>query len=123
LSVLLAVQKHQTIENDSRTRIQVPVYSQSILDGRPALVGRRLLVSLTHVGQQAVEIAAPNAIAISRVTLAPLDPREREALIPLLAKLHGIASPPVDRRHGGTKRGNLDYPIQTGGGNQQEVLP
>lgn len=33
------------------------------------------------------------------------------------------ASPPVDRRHGGTKRGNLDYPIQTGGGNQQEVLP
>jgi hypothetical protein len=55
--------------------------------------------------------------------LAPLDPREHEALILLLIKLRWIASPPVDRRHGETKRGNLDYPIQTGGGNQQEVLP
>ena len=55
--------------------------------------------------------------------LAPLDPREHEALIPLLIKLRWIASPRVDRRHGEAKRGNLDYPIQTGGGNQQEVLP
>ena len=62
-------------------------------------------------GQQAVEKAAPNAIAISRETLAPLDPREREALIALLTKLRWIASPPVDRRHGGTKRGNLVCPI------------
>jgi hypothetical protein len=37
---------------------------------------------LTHVGQQAVEIAASNAIAISRVTLAPLEPREREVADP-----------------------------------------
>ena len=59
-----------------------------------ALVGRRLLVSLTRAGQQAVEKAAPNAIAISRETLAPLDPREREALIALLTKLRWIASPP-----------------------------
>jgi hypothetical protein len=40
--------------------------------------GWRLLVSLTHVGQQAVEIAAPNAIAISWMTRARRDPRERE---------------------------------------------
>jgi len=60
---------------------------------------------------------------MSRVTLAPVDSREHEALIPLLIKLRWVASPPVDRRHGGTKRRNLDYPIQTGAGNQQEALP
>ena len=49
--------------------------------------GRRLLVSLTRAGQQAVEKAAPNAIAISRETLAPLDAKEREALMALLGKL------------------------------------
>jgi hypothetical protein len=41
------------------------------------------------------EKAAPNAIAISRETLAPLDPGEREALVVLLTKLRWIASPPV----------------------------
>ena len=49
--------------------------------------GRRLLVSLTRVGQQLAEKAAPNALAISRETLAPLDAREREALVELLNKL------------------------------------
>lgn len=49
--------------------------------------GRRLLVSLTRAGQQFAEKAAPNALAISRETLAPLDAREREALMELLNKL------------------------------------
>jgi DNA-binding MarR family transcriptional regulator len=49
--------------------------------------GRRLLVSLTRVGQQLAEKAAPNAMAISRETLAPLDARERELLTELLNKL------------------------------------
>jgi DNA-binding MarR family transcriptional regulator len=49
--------------------------------------GRRLLVSLTRVGQQLAEKAAPNALAISRETLAPLDARERDALMELLNKL------------------------------------
>jgi MarR family transcriptional regulator, lower aerobic nicotinate degradation pathway regulator len=49
--------------------------------------GRRLLVSLTRGGQQLAEKAAPNALAISRETLAPLDAREREALMELLNKL------------------------------------
>ena len=49
--------------------------------------GRRLLVSLTRAGQQLSEKSAPNAIAISRETLAPLDPKERETLIVLLNKL------------------------------------
>jgi MarR family transcriptional regulator, lower aerobic nicotinate degradation pathway regulator len=49
--------------------------------------GRRLLVSLTRAGQQAVEKAAPNALAITRETLAPLDGKERETLIELLSKL------------------------------------
>jgi MarR family transcriptional regulator, lower aerobic nicotinate degradation pathway regulator len=49
--------------------------------------GRRLLVSLTRAGQQLAEKAAPNALAISRETLAPLDAREREALMELLNKL------------------------------------
>lgn len=48
---------------------------------------RRLLVSLTRAGQQAAEKAAPNALAISRETLAPLDARERDTLIALLSKL------------------------------------
>ena len=43
--------------------------------------GRRLRVSLTRVGQQLVEKVASNALAISRETLAPLDPREREMLV------------------------------------------
>ena len=49
--------------------------------------GRRLLVSLTRAGQQLAEKAAPNALAISRETLAPLDAREREVLMGLLNKL------------------------------------
>jgi DNA-binding MarR family transcriptional regulator len=49
--------------------------------------GRRLLVSLTRAGQQLVEKAVPNALAITRETLAPLDAREREALVALLGKL------------------------------------
>ena len=49
--------------------------------------GRRLLVSLTRAGQQLAEKAAPNALAISRETLAPLDTKEREALMGLLNKL------------------------------------
>src|SRR5258708_34392699 len=49
--------------------------------------GRRLLVSLTRAGQQMAEKAAPSALAITRETLAPLDPKERETLIALLSKL------------------------------------
>ncbi len=49
--------------------------------------GRRLVVSLTRAGQQLVEKAAPNAVAISRETLAPLDAKEREMLVALLSKL------------------------------------
>jgi DNA-binding MarR family transcriptional regulator len=49
--------------------------------------GRRLLVSLTRAGQQISEKAAPNALAITRETLAPLDARERETLVTLLSKL------------------------------------
>jgi MarR family transcriptional regulator, lower aerobic nicotinate degradation pathway regulator len=49
--------------------------------------GRRLLVSLTKAGQQLTEKAAPNALAISRETLAPLEPKERDVLMELLSKL------------------------------------
>jgi MarR family transcriptional regulator, lower aerobic nicotinate degradation pathway regulator len=49
--------------------------------------GRRLLVSLTRAGQQTVDKAAPNALAITKETLAPLDGKEREMLIALLSKL------------------------------------
>ncbi|MFL6835437.1 MAG: MarR family winged helix-turn-helix transcriptional regulator [Xanthobacteraceae bacterium] len=49
--------------------------------------GRRLVVSLTRIGQQLVERAAPNALAISKETLAPLDAKERETLVALLSKL------------------------------------
>src|ERR1700704_3627685 len=49
--------------------------------------GRRLLVSLTRAGQQLAEKAAPNPLAISRETLTPLDPKERETLVALLSKL------------------------------------
>jgi DNA-binding MarR family transcriptional regulator len=49
--------------------------------------GRRLLVNLTRAGQQMAEKAAPNALAISKETLAPLDARERDALFGLLNKL------------------------------------
>lgn len=49
--------------------------------------GRRLLVSLTRAGQQLAEKVAPNALAITRETLAPLDAKERETLMALLDKL------------------------------------
>ncbi|KWV43551.1 MarR family transcriptional regulator [Bradyrhizobium macuxiense] len=49
--------------------------------------GRRLLVSLTRVGQQMAEKGAPNALAISKETLAPLDAKERDTLMTLLGKL------------------------------------
>ena len=49
--------------------------------------GRRLLVTLTRAGQQLAEKLAPNAIAITRETLAPLDAKEREMLMGLLNKL------------------------------------
>ncbi|MGY8661098.1 MarR family transcriptional regulator [Bradyrhizobium sp. UFLA05-109] len=49
--------------------------------------GRRLLVSLTRAGQQLAEKVAPNALAITRETLAPLDAKERELLMALLDKL------------------------------------
>ena len=49
--------------------------------------GRRLLVSLTRAGQQLADKAVPNALLITRETLAPLDAREREMLLALLGKL------------------------------------
>src|SRR6059036_400538 len=49
--------------------------------------GRRLLVRLTRAGQQLAEKAVPNALAITKETLAPLDAKERETLIELLSKL------------------------------------
>jgi DNA-binding MarR family transcriptional regulator len=49
--------------------------------------GRRLLVSLTRAGQQLAEKVAPNALAITRETLAPLDAKERDMLMALLNKL------------------------------------
>ena len=49
--------------------------------------GRRLLVSLTRAGQLLAEKAAPHALAISRETLAPLEPKEREVLMELLNRL------------------------------------
>jgi DNA-binding MarR family transcriptional regulator len=49
--------------------------------------GRRLRVSLTRAGQQLTERVASNALAITRETLAPLDPREREMLVTLLDRL------------------------------------
>jgi len=49
--------------------------------------GRRLLVSLTRAGQQLAEKAAPQALAITKETLAPLDAKEREMFVALLSKL------------------------------------
>src|SRR3974390_814144 len=49
--------------------------------------GRRLLVSLTRAGQQLAEKAVPNALAISKETLAPLDASERVTLVAMIGKL------------------------------------
>lgn len=48
---------------------------------------RRLLVRLTRLGQRTAEKAAPNAVAITQETLAPLGAKEREVLVALLSKL------------------------------------
>src|SRR5215510_10880562 len=48
--------------------------------------GRRLQVRLTRAGQQLADKVAPNALAITRETLAPLDAGEREMLMALLSK-------------------------------------
>lgn len=48
---------------------------------------RRLLVSLTQQGRQAVERLIPLARTITRETLAPLSPREMATLLKLLAKI------------------------------------
>ena len=50
-------------------------------------VGDYCDVAHGDAGQQAVEKAAPNALAITRETLAPLDARERETLMALLEKI------------------------------------
>jgi DNA-binding MarR family transcriptional regulator len=49
--------------------------------------GRRLLVSLTRMGQLTADKAVPKALEITRETLAPLDAKERETLVVLLSKL------------------------------------
>ena len=49
--------------------------------------GRRLMVSLTRAGQQMIDKVAPQALAVSKETLAPLDIRERETLLGLLDRL------------------------------------
>src|SRR5258708_8356813 len=49
--------------------------------------GRPLLVSLPPAGHPLPEKAAPHALMISKETLAPLDARERETLLALLANL------------------------------------
>ncbi|MDE1934231.1 MarR family winged helix-turn-helix transcriptional regulator [Bradyrhizobium sp.] len=49
--------------------------------------GRRLRVSLTRAGQQLADKVAPNALEISKETLAPLDASERELFVALLSKL------------------------------------
>jgi MarR family transcriptional regulator, lower aerobic nicotinate degradation pathway regulator len=46
-----------------------------------------LLVSLTRAGAQMAEKAAPNALAITKEKLVPLDAKERETLVALLSKL------------------------------------
>lgn len=48
---------------------------------------RRLMVSLTGQGRQALAHLTPLAERISAETLAPLSPRERETLLKLLGKL------------------------------------
>jgi MarR family transcriptional regulator, lower aerobic nicotinate degradation pathway regulator len=49
--------------------------------------GRRLLVNLTRAGQQLAEKAEPNALTITKETLAPLEADEQETLVTLLSKL------------------------------------
>jgi MarR family transcriptional regulator, lower aerobic nicotinate degradation pathway regulator len=49
--------------------------------------GRRLLVALTDSGRELADRARSNAERITRETLAPLTPRERETLLGLLKRL------------------------------------
>jgi len=49
--------------------------------------GRRLRVNLTRSGQQLAERLVSNALGVSKETLAPLDPQERDTLVALLNKL------------------------------------
>src|SRR6202035_4846853 len=48
--------------------------------------GRRLLVRLTRAGQQVAEKAVPNALAISKERLGPLEAGESETLVGLRGK-------------------------------------
>ena len=48
---------------------------------------RRLMVSLTAQGREAIERLIPQAVGISRDTLAPLNPKEAAVLLKLLAKI------------------------------------
>lgn len=48
---------------------------------------RRRLVSLTRTGSALVARVEPEAARVTAETLSPLEPREREALLTLLAKL------------------------------------
>lgn len=48
---------------------------------------RRLTLSLTRVGEDAVAAQAESALAVSRETLSPLSPRDRETLLRLLSRI------------------------------------
>lgn len=48
---------------------------------------RRLTLCLTDAGRATVLTHSPKGLAVSRETLSPLNPREREALLRLLARL------------------------------------
>lgn len=48
---------------------------------------RRLTLSLTAVGEAAVVGQAESALAVSRETLSPLSPRDRETLLRLLSRI------------------------------------
>lgn len=48
---------------------------------------RRLVLHLTAKGQAVLETLAPGAFAITRETLSPLNPKEREMLLRLLRRL------------------------------------
>ena len=62
---------------------------QQIEDYLTARYGSAIVLDPPHAGAgaQMAEKAAPNALAITRETLAPLDAKERETLVALLGKL------------------------------------
>ncbi len=49
--------------------------------------GRRLIISLTEMGNRAVERSLPKATAITKQTLEPLNSNEQEILLRLLSKI------------------------------------